>query len=603
MCGIVGYIGNKPAQPILLGGLKRLEYRGYDSSGVATLEANNPEIIKAKGKLINLTAKTKNSKSTGNIGIGHTRWATHGEPNEQNAHPHQVGKIILVHNGIIENFTELKSQYNLKTVSDTDTEVLAALIEHEYSASSDLHEAINAALKQVRGTFGLVVMATDQPNTLVAARRGSPLIIGTNKKEIFVGSDASALVGHAKDVMYLNDDEVAVMSDGQVQVYDLERMPQKRSKEQLNLELEELQKQGYDHFLIKEIMEQPQSVEATLRGHLLPDEGTTRLGGVNLGDDQIRQIQRILIIGCGTAYYAGLLAKYQLERITDIPVDVEVASEFRYREPVISENTVAIVISQSGETADTLASLKELKRKGVYTHGLVNSIGSTIAREVDGGMYLHVGPEISVASTKAFTSQVIGALLFGLYIARKRSLPFSVGEEIVQALAELPEQIEQALKLDSKIATLSQKYVDFDHALYLGRDAMYPIALEGALKLKEVSYLHAEGYPSGEMKHGPIALIDKNFLSIFLLDDGPLFEKSRTNLEEIKARGGEVLVITNSVEYAKNDPSSLQIKTKSHWTAPLVLNVALQLLAYHIALKRGTDVDQPRNLAKSVTVE
>lgn len=607
MCGIAGYLGTKKAKPYVLSALRRMEYRGYDSAGVALISKENKiEIAKEAGKVSQLASKIDTLSEDKGIGIGHTRWATHGKPNQINAHPHQSGDITIVHNGIIENYSEIKQQLQekgVKFISDTDTEVGAALIDQYFKDSSSLHDATEKALSEIRGTFGMIVMSSKEPDTLIVARRGSPVVIGRKNGDIYIASDPTALIGKAKDILYLEDDEIAVCTPSNVDVYDFERKPQKKSAEELNLELSSIQKDGYEHFLIKEIKEQHDSAKETLRGHLKFDDATAHLGGVELDDHQIRQIQRLLVIGCGTSYNSGLLGKYLIEKMADIPVDVEVASEFRYREPVLVGSTVGVVLSQSGETADTLASLQELKQKGVYTHGLVNVIGSTIAREVSGGMYLHVGPEISVASTKAFTSQVVGLLLLGLYIARKRTLPYAVGEEIVNALDKLPKEIENNYKIEQDIKRLAKKIAKFDHAMILGRDSLYPIALEGALKMTEVAYIQTHGLAAGEMKHGPLALIDDSFLVIYLLQKGSMFEKSRTNLEEVSARGGNIFVITDSEDYAKEHKDAIFVETTSEWTAPVLFNLPLQLLAYYVAVERGTDVDQPRNLAKSVTVE
>lgn len=604
MCGIIGYIGKKQAQPIILNSLKRMEYRGYDSAGIAVINGG-VQIARASGKLGNLKDKVSDKPLKGTTGIGHTRWATHGGPTEQNAHPHVAGKISLIHNGIIENYENIKERLikdGVKFKSETDTEVLSQLINQNYAKKNDLESAVYDALAEVRGAFGIVVMCEDDPLKLIAARRGSPIVLGRKGDEMFVASDPTALAGRADEVVYLDEDEVAVIKPGKFEVTDLKRKKQAFTPEKLDLEVKAMQKQGYDHFLLKEIMEQPKSIEATLRGRLEEKEGDSHLGGLNISDEQLDKMDRIQIIGCGTAYYAGLLSKYMLEKMTGIPVDVEVASEFRYREPVLSPNTLGIVISQSGETADTLASLHELQRRNVHTLGLVNVVGSTIAREVDGGIYLHAGPEISVASTKAFTSQVLASMLVGLHIARRKQFSAYEGKDLVEALERLPKEVEKALKLNSDIKKGAKKLSKHHNALYLGRDSLFPIALEGALKLKEISYIHAEGYSSGEMKHGPIALIDKDMLVVNLLGKGPLFEKSLSNLQEVKARDGSVVTITDEKDY-DDDEHTIFVETSSEWTAPLVMNVVLQMLAYHIAVERGTDVDQPRNLAKSVTVE
>jgi glucosamine--fructose-6-phosphate aminotransferase (isomerizing) len=606
MCGIIGYIGSKPAQPILLDGLARMEYRGYDSAGVATLHNNKIHLERSKGKVIGLKQKVDINPQTDTIGIGHTRWATHGEPSERNAHPHIAGDIALVHNGIIENYKELKEELSKKGVvfsSSTDTEVLAQLVNDYYQQSKDFVKSVQMALHQIRGTFGIAVLCANDENQLIIARRGSPIQIGIGIDSVFVASDATALVGHVKDVIYLKDDQLAVCKKNNVDVLDFNLQPQEHVREELKLELAAIQKQGYDHFLLKEIMEQPSSVKSVLRGRLNIEDGTSHLGGLNMSDKQIRSIQRIIIIGCGTAYYAGLLGKYLVEQLTGIPVDVEVASEFRYRDPVLTKNSVALIISQSGETADTLACVEELKRRGVHTLGLVNVVGSTIARTVDGGIYLHAGPEVSVASTKAFTNQVIAQLLFALHVARRRDMSIGEGQEIVEALERLPKDIEAMLKTASAETKLAAKKLShFKNAIFLGRNTLFPIALEGALKLKEVSYIHAEAYAAGEVKHGPIALIDPKMLVVFLLGKGALAEKAQSNLQEIKARGGTVFMLTDT-KFEEQTAATVRITTHSEWTAPLVMNVVLQLLAYHMAVACGRDVDQPRNLAKSVTVE
>lgn len=606
MCGIVGYLGSDAAEPVLITGLKRLEYRGYDSAGIATITDGEFKITKAQGKVSELTDKLATDAHNSCIGIGHTRWATHGEPSERNAHPHEAGDIVLVHNGIVENYTELKeelSKEGVEFVSDTDTEILGHLINKYHKEEKDLHIAVEKALNEVRGTFGIAVMCKNEDKKIVVARRGSPLLVGTRDDDVFVGSDATAVAGYADDIIYLDDDEIAVCTPGKIEVFDLKHQSKSKESEKLEMDVAALQKQGYDHFLIKEIMEQPEAVRQTLRGHTLYEDGTARLGGVWLSDDEIRNLERVITIACGTAFYSGMLSKYLMERMGGFAVDVEVASEFRYREPVLSQNSAAIIISQSGETADTLASLKELKQRGVYTHGVVNTVGSTIAREVDGGTYLHVGPEVSVASTKAFTAMVVAQMLFGLYLARRRGMSLVDGQNVVRALNKLPEELEEALKLDEQMKEVANKYAKYDHAMYLGRDTLFPVALEGALKLKEVSYVHAEAYAGGEMKHGPIALIDDKFFVVYLLGKGHMYEKSKTNLEELKARGANLLVITDSKKYKEEDPDAIFVQTTSYWTAPLMMNVPMQLLAYYIAIARGTDVDQPRNLAKSVTVE
>ena len=604
MCGIIGYIGNEPAQPLLLEGLARMEYRGYDSAGVATLQANHLNVVRAVGKVSALKEKLDATPAPGVVGIGHTRWATHGAPSERNAHPHAAGDIALVHNGIIENYKEIKAKLQKKGVtfnSDTDTEVLAQLINDYYQKTHDFVKSVQKALHEVRGTFGIAVVCAQDPTRIIGARRGSPLQVGIGDDGMYLTSDNAALVGHAKKVIYLKDDQMAICTKGDVDVVDFDLKPQEHTEETIQTELSALQKQGYAHFMLKEIMEQPSSAEAVLRGRLDMKNGTAHLGGLNMTDEQIRDIERIIIIACGTASYAGQLGKYYIEKLTGIPVDVDIASEFRYREPILTKNTVAIVISQSGETADTLACAVELKRRGVHTLGLVNVVGSSIARAVDGGVYLHAGPEISVASTKAYTNMALGLLLFSLYVGRRRGLSLTDGQEVVAALERVPKDIEEVLKVNAEMKKIAKKLSGFKNAFFLGRNRLAAVALEGAIKLKEISYLHAESYPAGEAKHGPIALVDPEMLIVFLLGRGALAEKSLSNLQEMKARGGTILLITDTkIEDGKY---RVRIPTHSEWTAPILLNIPQQLLAYHIAVARGHDVDQPRNLAKSVTVE
>jgi glucosamine--fructose-6-phosphate aminotransferase (isomerizing) len=586
-----------------------MEYRGYDSAGVAVIGGDEIRLAKRSGKVAALTAAMAKANLEGTVGIGHTRWATHGRPTTINAHPHVVGRVAIVHNGIIENFAELKAELEAAGASfrsQTDSEVLAHLIDRAFTGKRTLAEAVRLSLQQVAGTFGLAVISPAAPNTLVAARRGSPLLLGIGDGELYVASDATAIVGHTDKVVYLEDDEVADCRPNRYKVFDLERRPQTHEITTLQLELEKIEKAGYDHFLMKEIMEQPGAVRDMLRGRLDLDHGTSHLGGLNVHDAFLRRQQRFLTIGCGTAGYAGLVGKYLLERLTGLPVDVEVGSEFRYRQPALNAETLALIISQSGETADTLASLRELKRRGVPTLGLVNVVGSSVAREVDGGVYLHAGPEISVASTKAFTAQVLGQLLVGLQVARARNnLSLRDGREVVRALESVPEAIEETLKLAPQIKKLAKRYAKFQYAMYLGRDSLYPVALEGSHKLKEVSYIHAEAYPAGEMKHGANALIDKDLLIVFLALKNQLYAKAISNLAEVQARAGTVLAVaTEGDRGIRNHAANVvYVPDVSPWVQPVVANIPLQLFAYYVAVERGTDVDQPRNLAKSVTVE
>ena len=608
MCGIIGYIGKDNALPVLVGGLKRMEYRGYDSAGVALVDHAKTTIVKRPGKIANLVDALDEIKPTGHIGIGHTRWATHGIPNETNAHPHQFGHITIVHNGIIENYTQLKEELvgtGAKFVSETDTEVLACLINAEREEAQSLEAAVLASLLQVEGTFGLVVLDDREPDKLVAARRGSPLLLGISPNAIYVASDATAVVGYTDRVVYLDDDEIAVCGPGTYEIIDFEAQAKDHEEIHIQIELAAIEKSGYDHFLLKEIMEQPKTIADTLRGRLDSENGTSHLGCLNLAEGFAQNINRFLTVACGTAYYSGLLGKYFIERMTGLPVDVEIASEFRYRDPVVSKGTLGMVVSQSGETADTLASLREMKRRGIRTRGLVNVIGSSVAREVDGGVYLHAGPEISVASTKAFTAMAIAQLLVGLQVGRARNLSITEGKALVRALEALPGQVQQILDQHEEIRRIAKKLSHLNDAMFLGRDTLFPVALEGALKLKETAYIHAEAYAAGELKHGPIALVDDNLLIVFHHEKNALYDKSRSSLEQIRARGGQILIIgtEGDKELKEFTDDVIYIPESNPYTQAILANIPQQLFAYYIAVERGTDVDQPRNLAKSVTVE
>ena len=608
MCGIVGYVGEKQAQNFLMSGLKRLEYRGYDSAGIVTLnDKGEATLLRAKGKIANLEEKVAENKRDDKIGIGHTRWATHGEPSETNAHPHQAGHVFLVHNGIIENYKELRgelSEHEFK--SETDSEVLAALIESFYQNGK--HPLINAvvqALKLVKGTYGIAVVSELSPNEVVVARSGSPLVIGVGNNETLIASDASALIGHTKRAIYLNDGEVAVVTKNSIEVKTLNAEPVSAKVEEIETNLAAIQKGGYDHFLMKEIMEQPESLTETLRGRVNVKEGTVHLGGPGLSESELRNIQHIIIVGCGTAYHAGLLASYYIEQFApEVTIETVIASEYRYRSAYIPKNSVALIVSQSGETADTLACLRAIKKQGVRTIGIVNAIGSTIAREVDGGTYVHVGPEISVASTKAFTSQVIAMVMFGLTIAQAKGVKPGILKPYVEEIAELPEAIREVLKtVSDKVKKIADTYTKYEHAIYLGRDTAYPTAMEGALKLKEVSYVDANAYAFGELKHGPLALIDDRFFEMVLLPVGELYDKAVSNIQEVLARGGHVVVVTNAPDFDLPVENVVKITTSVQIFAPLLMNLVSQLLAYYITVSKGLNVDHPRNLAKSVTVE
>lgn len=606
MCGIVGYIGTRKAQDVLVNSLKRLEYRGYDSAGIATLDdENNPHLARSVGKIVELEHVLEPKPHTGHLGIGHTRWATHGGVTVNNAHPHNAGNVFLVHNGIIENYKELKAElkaYDFK--SDTDTEVLAALIDSFYKDGTPLKDAVASALKKVRGTYGIAVFSPLEPDQIIVARLGSPLIIGLGDGEVIIASDASALLGYTREAIYLNDGELAVCTDKGAEVFNLNLKHINHTAETIEGDVDQIQKGGYDHFLLKEIMEQATTLHNTLSGRIDPKNGTMHLGGPNLTAKEIADIRHVVIVGCGTAYYAGLLASYYMEQLVpDLTTEVVIASEYRYRSFHLPKNSVALIVSQSGETADTLACLREIKKRGVKTLGIVNVVGSTIAREVDGGTYVHAGPEISVASTKAFTAQVVTMLMFAGMLAESHGGNPQLIHEFTNELAILPEEIEKTLKTHQEtMHELAKKYAGFNDALYLGRDTAYPIALEGALKLKEVSYVHAEGYASGELKHGPIALVDEAFFEVFNILDNWLFDKSIGGLHEVRARGGKAIVLTDSQREIDAD-DVIRINSPIKHLAPILLNTLQQLFAYYVAVEKGNDVDQPRNLAKSVTVE
>jgi glucosamine--fructose-6-phosphate aminotransferase (isomerizing) len=609
MCGIVGYIGPRPAAGLLIEGLKRLEYRGYDSSGIAVVNGKGLQIVKAAGKISALEQQLNGDLPGGTVGIAHTRWATHGAPTTPNAHPHtdQSGKIAVIHNGIIENASAIRKaleQRGHSFKSETDTEVLAHLVGEFYRGN--LEEAVAAALRDVDGAYGLAFVSAEEPGVLVAARKGSPLLVGVGEHEWFVASDASPLLQHTRSVIYLDDGEMAVLSRDGYRIRNLETAKIEKPVNQIEWDLATIERGGYAHFMLKEICEQPESLRNTLRGHLLEDEGTARVTGLNLSDDDLKHIERVIITACGTSWHSGLIGEYMLEEMARIPVEVEYASEFRYRNPVVGAKTLVIGISQSGETADTLAAIREAKRRGARTIGVVNVVGSTIAREVDGGLYLHAGPEVGVASTKAFTSQVAALALISLRIARLRNLSILQGRQIIQALSRLPEQMADILARSADIERLAEGFLSTTHnALYLGRGVNFPVALEGALKLKEISYIHAEGYPAAEMKHGPIALIDENMPVVFIAPKDAVHSKIVSNIEEVKARGGKVIALVNAgdAEIERLADATFTIPDTLDLLTPMLTSIPLQLLSYYVAVRRGCNVDQPRNLAKSVTVE
>ncbi|MCH9031452.1 MAG: glutamine--fructose-6-phosphate transaminase (isomerizing) [candidate division Zixibacteria bacterium] len=608
MCGIVGYVGYREAYPIIMDGLKRLEYRGYDSAGIALQGEFGLFVEKAVGKIARLEEKTNGAELKHTEGIGHTRWATHGEPSSLNAHPHtdESGEIALVHNGIIENHTALREVLKNKGHvfrTETDTEALAHLIEEYYEG--DLCEAVRLALTQVEGAYGIAVISSKNPGVIVAARHGSPLVIGHGENENFVASDVAAILAHTNRVVYLEDGEIANVTPSGYEITTIDKAAITPKVEEISWSLDQAEKGGYDHFMLKEIHEQPQTLLDAIRGRLNFDDGIPRLSGLNLQLEQLRNIDRIIICACGTSWHSGLIGEYLIEELARIPVEVEYASEFRYRLPVIPENTLFLAISQSGETADTLAALKEARNRGGMCLGIVNVVGSSIARATDGGVYTHSGPEIGVASTKAFTSQVMVLSLIGLLLARMRNMSIQEGLELTDQLSKLPELAKKTLQVEDQVKEIAKEYFHSDNFLYLGRGINFPVALEGALKLKEISYIHAEGYPAAEMKHGPIALIDEKMPVVVIALKDMIYEKVLNNIATVKARKGRVVAIAtegddeikNHVDHVIYIPETFRLFT------PLLSIIPLQLLAYHIAALRGCEIDQPRNLAKSVTVE
>jgi len=612
MCGIIGYIGKKEAFPIIIKGLKWLEYRGYDSAGVALLNGSL-EVYKKKGKVIELENFALTQNHGGSIGIGHTRWATHGEPNDINAHPHNSmnGTFTLVHNGIIENYAKLRDDlilHGYSFSSETDTEVLANLIEYFYNQSDEINAemAVQLALKKVVGAYGIAVLCKNEKDKIVVARKGSPLVVGLGNKEYFIASDAAPIAEFTSQVIYLNDEDIAVIKRDSFTLKNVQDSPVSVKISNIDLEIGELDKGDYEHFMLKEIHEQPKTIEETFRGRLRAEQSEIVLGGLINIFPKIQNAERIIIIGCGTSWHAALIGEYLLEEFAQIPVEVEYASEFRYRKPVIGKNDVVILISQSGETADTLAALHLAKDKGATVIGICNVVGSTLSRETDAGVYTHAGIEIGVASTKAFTAQVTVLTMFALKLAMARKT--ISGEEyrmLVKELAQIPEKGRLILQNDQKIKAIAEKYKDAINALYLGRGYLFPVALEGALKLKEISYVHAEGYAAGEMKHGPIALVDDNLPVIVVAPQDDYYEKIVSNIQEVKARKGNVIAIVTEGDVVLKEMvnDSIEIPDSHPAVAPLLSVIPLQLLAYHIALLRGCNVDQPRNLAKSVTVE
>ncbi len=613
MCGIVGYIGSKRAYPILIKGLSRLEYRGYDSAGVALLEDGKLNVFKRQGKVLDLTNFVADNPTSGTVGIGHTRWATHGLPNDINAHPHTSGdgSITLVHNGIIENYDILKKElikrgHTFK--SETDTEVLVHLIEDIKEKSGvSLAEAVRIALNEVHGAYAIVVISPEEPNKIIAAKKSSPLVIGMGEDEYYLASDATPIVEYTKNVVYLEDEQIAIIDrENGLRIISISNKEVSPYVQELEMQLEELEKGGYEHFMLKEIYEQPRAIHDSFRGRLNAKEGWVSLGGIKDYEDQIAKANRIIIIACGTSWHAALVAEYYFEDLARIPVEVEYASEFRYRNPIIRKDDVVIAISQSGETADTLAALKMAKERGATLLGIVNVVGSTISRVTDAGSYTHAGPEIGVASTKAFTTQLVLLAMMALSIGHKRgTIEDEKFQTLLDELEALPEKIEKLLKSDDYIREVSTIYKDAQNALYLGRGSSFPIALEGALKLKEISYIHAEGYPAAEMKHGPIALIDENMPVFVIATHGENYEKVVSNIQEVKARKGKLIAIVSKGDTMVREIADhvIEIPISDEFVVPILATIPFQLISYHIAVMRECNVDQPRNLAKSVTVE
>lgn len=610
MCGIIGYLGGKPAKDILLDGLRRLEYRGYDSAGVALADGSVIDVVRSVGKVAELSGILEKHPSSATAGIAHTRWATHGVPSERNAHPHRdcSGRIAVVHNGIIENYQALRRELESEGhgfASETDSEVLAHLIEKYREESETLEGAVREAIGRVRGTYGLAVISADDPDILVAARQGSPLVIGIGDEDYFVASDVSAIIAHTQRVVYLDDREMAVIG---LKGYEIKTVGNShRDKEEVTLDWtpEQAEKGGFPHFMLKEIFEQPESFADAIRGRLIPETGMARLGGFDGIEERLRAVERIVIVACGTSYHAGLVGEYMLEEYAGIPTEVEYASEFRYRKPLVDERTAVIAISQSGETADTLAAVREAREKGALTLGIVNVVGSTIARETDAGIYNHAGPEVSVASTKAFTSQLAILSLIVLFLGRQRSLSLVMGQRIARELMRIPEHIRTTLGVADQVRELADQYRDIRHIFYLGRKYHFPVALEGALKIKEIAYVTAQGYPTGEMKHGPIALVGPDMLSVIVAPSDSVYEKNASGIEEIKARDGRVLAIITDGNDELNGKVDdiLRIPKTLEMLAPVLSVIPLQLMAYYTSVAYGNDVDRPRNLAKSVTVE
>jgi len=609
MCGIIGYVGPRETKEVLLEGLRRLEYRGYDSAGLAIFHDGKVVIRRSLGKLGELVRKTAGERFNGHLGIGHTRWATHGKPSEANAHPHKAGGVAVVHNGIIENYLSLKgtlSREGHTFKSETDTEILGHLIQSHLFKGATFEEAVRQALLQVQGSYAIAVLYEGEKDKLIAARKESPLILGLGEKESFVASDIAAILPFTRKVIFLEDGEMAVSQDSGSQISTLGGEKRRRPPKEILWDPVTAEKGGFKHFMLKEIHEQPRAISDTIRGRVSLEEGKILLGDLGLNAKALKEIRRVCIIACGTSYHAALVGKFMIEELARIPTDADLGSEFRYRDPLVGSQDLLVAISQSGETADTLAAFREGKKKGAHTLTICNVVDSSLARESDGIFYTHAGPEIGVASTKAFTTQLVALFLLALYLARTRE---AIGQKEVKGLLEdllkIPHQVQEVLDLNPEIEALSKRYMNARDFLYLGRGVNYPIALEGALKLKEISYVHAEGYPAGEMKHGPIALIDEEMPVVVLAPQSKTYEKILSNVEEVRAREGRIIALANpsNKEVASKARDVLFIPETHHLLTPILLTVPLQLLAYNIAVLKGTDVDQPRNLAKSVTVE
>ncbi len=610
MCGIVGYIGQKNSIPILLEGLRRLEYRGYDSAGIAFFHDDNLMVYKQAGKVAELVSLVENIGMAPNLGVGHTRWATHGEPTDLNAHPHWDcnNEIAVIHNGIIENYMTLKRKLErdghvIRT--ETDTEVLAHLIEDYHKKNHDLFTSVRLALLEVEGTYGILVIAKNEPDKIIAARRGSPLVLGVGENENFVASDAAALIDHTRQVIYLEDDEISCISANSFITKTIHDLQITKQIEEITFDLEQIEKGGFDHFMLKEILEQPESLRNAIRGRLRVDEGRVKLGGLEPVLDRLYKARRFIITACGTSWHSALVGKYMIEQLARIPVEVDYASEFRYRNPIVEPDDILFVISQSGETADTLAALREARSKGAAVLGIVNVVGSSIARETDAGVFIHAGPEIGVASTKAFTCQIAVLGLIALFIGQQKNLPHAQCKLLAEDLAALPNKVQKIFDQTAHIKAIAEEFKNSQNFIYLGRGSNFPTALEGALKLKEISYIHAEGYPAAEMKHGPIALIDENMPVVFIVPKDAIYEKIINNMQEVRARKGRIIAIANEDDENINRLAEFVIRVPRtlNYFGPIINIIPLQLLAYYIAVARGCNVDQPRNLAKSVTVE